>query len=159
WGEANPAAVSAGAFPTFEPVMVNLGTGFAGKTLRVRFRSGSDSNGVAAGFLLDDLSVTGITTTPCVTLAPDALQCRPTADAGAAMTVTERTAGTLPGSYRQTPGTTPPALLWTQTSGPFIALMPSAAVAQPTFVAPEVAADSTATFPFTATGIQGSSSA
>jgi MYXO-CTERM domain-containing protein len=158
WGQANPAAFAAGSFPTYETVTVNLGTAFANKTVRVRFRSGSDGANASTpvGFLLDNLAVTGITNTPFVKLVADRLKCVPTADAGTPITVNERTIGALSGSVTQTPGTTPPTLLWTQTSGPAIALSDPTA-AQPTFTAPDVPADTTAGFTLTATGIQGTS--
>jgi MYXO-CTERM domain-containing protein len=155
WGRANPASVTAGGL-AFDTVTANLGTTFASKTIRIRFRSGSDLGGAFTGFILDDISFTGITNTPFVKLVADRLKCVPTANAGAPITVNERAAGMLGGSVTQTPGTTPPKLLWAQTSGPAIALS-DPTVAQPTFVAPDVPADTTANFTLTATGIQGTS--
>ena len=155
WGRANPASVAAGGL-VYDLVTANLGTHFANKTIKIRFRSGSDSGGAFTGFILDDISVAGITNTPFVHLVADRVKCVPTANAGPPVTVNERTTGTLSGSFTQTAGTTPPSLLWTQTSGPAIALNDPTA-AQPTFVAPDVAADTTAGFTLTATGIQGTS--
>ena len=155
WGHLNPLSQSSGHFQ-FETVTANLGTTFASKTVRIRFRSGSDGGGNATGFFLDNITVTGTTNTPFVKLVADRLKCVPTADAGVSITVNERSPGTLPGSYSQTAGTTPPTLHWTQTSGPTFTLS-DPNVAQPTFVAPEVPADTPAAFTLTATGVQGTS--
>ena len=100
--------------------------------------------------------VNGITNTPFVRLVSDKPKCVPTADAGVAFTIDERTPGMLSGSYVQAQGT-PPTMHWEQKTGPAFVLSDPGA-AQPTFVAPDVPADATATFTFTATGIQGSSS-
>ena len=121
WGHLNPLSQSSGIFQ-FETVTANLGTAFANKTVRIRFRSGSDGGGNATGFFLDNITVTGTTNTPFIQLVADRLKCVPTADAGVSITVNERAPGTLPGSYSQTAGTTPPALHWTQTSGPTFTL-------------------------------------
>ncbi|HZX42945.1 MAG TPA: PKD domain-containing protein, partial [Myxococcaceae bacterium] len=56
----------------------------------------------------------------------------------------------------QTAGTTPPTLHWTQTSGPTFPLS-DPNVAQPTFLTPDVPADTSAAFTLTATGVQGTS--
>jgi MYXO-CTERM domain-containing protein len=156
WGHLNPLSQSSGVFQ-FERVTANLGAVSANKTVRIRFRSGSDSGGIATGFFLDNITVTGTTNTPFVKLVADRLKCRPTADAGVAITVNERSPGALSGSYTQTAATPPPTLHWTQTSGPTFTLS-DPNVAQPTFVAPDVPADTAAKFTLTATGIQGTSS-
>ena len=141
----------------FESVTANLGTIFANKTVLIRFRSGSDGGGNATGFFLDNITVSGTTNTPFVKLVADRLKCVPTADAGVAITVNERSPGALSGSYTQTAGTTPPTLHWSQTSGPTFTLS-DPNVAAPTFVAPDVPADTAANFTLTATGVQGTSS-
>ncbi len=156
WGHQNPLSLSSGVFQ-FEPVTANLGTTFANKTVRIRFRSGSDGGGNATGFFLDNISVSGTTNTPFVKLVADRLKCVPTADAGVAITVNERAPGALSGSFTQTAGTTPPTLHWSQTSGPTFTLS-DPNVAAPTFVAPDVPADTAAKFTLTATGVQGTSS-
>jgi uncharacterized protein (TIGR03382 family) len=143
------------SFPAVVHGTVNLGAAFAGKTVLIRFRSGSDSGGNATGFLLDNISVSGITNTPFSTVAADGLKCTPSAvSAGPAQTINERSQAQLAGTYTIA-GATPPTLAWTQVSGPAITLS-DPTIANPTFTVPEVTADAVATMKFTVTGISGS---
>lgn len=52
------------AFPAFDTVALNLGTTYAGKTVKVRFRLGTDQAGAATAWEIDDIAFTGITNTP-----------------------------------------------------------------------------------------------
>ena len=131
------------SFPAVVHGTVNLGAAFAGKTVLIRFRSGSDSGGNNTGFLLDNIGVTGITNTPFSTVAADGLKCKPSAvSAGPAQTIDERSQAQLAGTFTQR-GATPPTLAWTQVSGPTITLS-DPTIANPTFTVPEVTADTPA---------------
>ena len=143
-------------FPAVVHANLNLGAGFSGKTVLIRFRSGSDSGGNATGFLLDNIAVTGITNTPFSTVAADGLKCKPSAvSAGPDQTIDERSQAQLAGTYTITGPA--PTLAWTQVSGPTITLS-DPTIANPTFTVPEVAVDTPAQMKFTVTGIQGSAS-
>src|SRR5262249_16566295 len=152
YGGMNPAG-----FLNFDHVTLRLGTKFAGQTIQIRFRSGSDSSGHKTGFVLDNIASTGLTNSPFSTVHVDALKCKPSAvSAGPAQTINERDQAQLAGTYTEATGT--PTLLWTQLSGPAITLS-DPTKANPTFTVPEVTADTVATMKFTVTGIQGSGSA
>jgi hypothetical protein len=56
-------------------VTLNLGTAFAGETVRIRFRIGTDAAVGDLGWELDNLEFQGITNMPFPTLVPDASQC------------------------------------------------------------------------------------
>jgi len=49
-----------------------LGTAYAGKDVRLRFRVGSDESTGAPGWDVDDINVSGITGLPFTALVPDA---------------------------------------------------------------------------------------
>jgi large repetitive protein len=63
------------AFPNPETVELQLGTAFAGKTFRIRFRAGSDNVNGARGWEIDNVAFTGIVGMPFPTLVPDAGHC------------------------------------------------------------------------------------
>jgi hypothetical protein len=67
-------------YPNYLDVAVNLGTKLAGKTVKVRFRIGTDPGGSAAGWDIDNVSFSGITNAPFPSLVDDATTCK---DAGA----------------------------------------------------------------------------
>jgi hypothetical protein len=71
-------------YPAMQAVTLNLGTAYAGKTVRLRFRIGTDQGTGAGGWDLDDLAFTGITNTPFDTIVNDPPGCTPAAgsDAG-----------------------------------------------------------------------------
>jgi hypothetical protein len=62
-------------FPVLTPVTLNFGTVFAGLTVQVRFRIGTDAGGVQSGWLLDDIEVDGITNTPFPIQIPEPSIC------------------------------------------------------------------------------------
>lgn len=124
-------------YPAFNLETVNLGTTYAGKSLRFRFRIGSDDAAAAKGWELDDISFSGITNRPFSSVASDPNTCTnqaPTATIGPNVEVDERSQVTLVGG-----GTDPDGdaltLTWTQVSGPAITITNGA------FTAPEVTAD------------------
>ena len=57
-------------YPARDPVTLNLGTAYAHQTVRIRFRVGTDSYGGDPGWEVDNISVSGITNNPFVTLVP-----------------------------------------------------------------------------------------
>ncbi len=67
-------------YPNYLDAAVNLGTKLAGKTVKVRFRIGTDPGGSAAGWDIDNVSFSGITNTPFPSLVDDEATCN---DAGA----------------------------------------------------------------------------
>ncbi len=66
-------------FPALATVNVNLGTTYAGKTVRVRFRIGADEASGGAGWQVDDLVVNNITNQPFNALIGDPTVCAPVA--------------------------------------------------------------------------------
>ncbi len=59
-------------FPEYEPVTLDLGDAYAGKTVLVRFRMGTDEGTASVGWDVDDIAFTGITNTPFAARVPDA---------------------------------------------------------------------------------------
>lgn len=55
----------------FVTTTASLGTGYAGKTVKLRFRIGTNDQGSATGWELDQLDFTGITNTPFSSHAPN----------------------------------------------------------------------------------------
>ncbi|PTL83911.1 hypothetical protein DAT35_10655 [Vitiosangium sp. GDMCC 1.1324] len=130
------------SYPAFTKATVSLGTTYAGKTVRIRFRIGTDDSTGATGWDLDDLQLEGVVNKPFATLVAHRGMCinrAPVADAGPAQTVNERRQVTLSGS-----GTDPEGGVltyeWKQTTGTPVTLS-DASVPKPTFVAPEVTGD------------------
>jgi MYXO-CTERM domain-containing protein len=71
-------------YPTLTPVKLDLGTKLAGKSVKVRFRIGTDDASGAEGWDIDNLSFGGITNLPFSTIVDNAAICGPAAaDAGA----------------------------------------------------------------------------
>lgn len=63
-------------FPTLEPASLDLsGLGLAGKSVKVRFRVGSDVSVGANGWLVDNIDVQGVTNLPFTTFGDDAQSC------------------------------------------------------------------------------------
>jgi hypothetical protein len=67
-------------WPSFANVSLNLGTAFAGKDIKIRFRIGADDSTGAPGWDVDDISVGGITNQPFSALAPNACTVKPEKD-------------------------------------------------------------------------------
>ncbi|NTX13749.1 tandem-95 repeat protein [Myxococcus sp. CA056] len=129
-------------FPTLDPATLDLGTTYAGKTVQIRFRIGTDNFVGATGWALDNLSFSGIDNTPFTSLAADNNVCLnrpPVANAGPDQTVPERTAVTVAGSATDADGN-PLTYTWTQFSGTAVTLS-GADTATVTFTSPEVASD------------------
>jgi hypothetical protein len=62
-------------FPARQHLTLSLGTAFAGETVWIRFRIGTDEAVGDLGWELDNLEFQGITNLPFPTLVPDASQC------------------------------------------------------------------------------------
>ncbi|QSQ15391.1 myxosortase-dependent M36 family metallopeptidase [Myxococcus landrumensis] len=129
-------------FPTLMPATLDLGTTYAGQTVQIRFRIGTDDGTSAEGWTLDNLSFRGIDNTPFTGFVADNNVCvnrPPVANAGPDLTVDERTPVTVAGSGTDADGNTL-TYTWTQTTGPAVAL---AGTDTPTvtFTAPDVPAD------------------
>jgi len=80
-GSDNPIAgrqaysgVSAG-YPARVPVTLNFGAAFAGQTVMVRFRIGTDDAASQIGWSIDDIEVDGITNTPFPVQIPEPSTC------------------------------------------------------------------------------------
>ena len=75
-GRGAYAGQSAG-YPALATVNVNLSTTYANQAVRIRFRIGCDAGVGAGGWLLDNLSFTGLLNTPFTTLVTDITDCSP----------------------------------------------------------------------------------
>ena len=64
-------------WPNFATVTRNLGTAFANQTIQIRFRIGADESTGAPGWDIDNVTVTGITTTPFTALVAETGSCTP----------------------------------------------------------------------------------
>jgi hypothetical protein len=80
-GGANPlngrmafSGVSPG-FPALAPLTLSFGNLFAGLTVQFRFRLGADDNTAFAGWIIDDIAVSGITNTPFPSLVSEPSMC------------------------------------------------------------------------------------
>ncbi|PTL84442.1 myxosortase-dependent M36 family metallopeptidase [Vitiosangium sp. GDMCC 1.1324] len=130
------------SYPAFTSATADLGTTYAGKTVRIRFRIGTDDGTAAPGWDLDDLQFEGITNTPFTQVVDHRGVCinrPPVADAGPGQTVNERKRVTLSGDGTDPEGGTL-THAWTQVAGPAVTLS-GADTRTPTFLAPEVTED------------------
>ncbi|MFO0592447.1 MAG: M36 family metallopeptidase [Polyangiaceae bacterium] len=142
------------AWPNTNTVTLNFGTVFANKTVKIRFRIGSDA---AAGYpdykgwFFDDIAVSGITNKPFRSVKANAKVCAnlsPAANAGPDLIVNEGDNVELNGLMSTDPENDPMSYNWVQTAGPPANLV-SFASAKPHFVAPQVAMDTQLTFALT----------
>lgn len=139
-------AKSAG-YPAFVSETVDLGTRYAGQTVRFRFRIGADDSAAAKGWEIDDIRFAGLTNLPFSAVVSDPNTCTnaaPVATVGMNLDVEERTEVTLGGSATDADGDAV-TLAWTQVGGPMVTLT------EGRFTAPEVSADTLLEFEFTAT--------
>ena len=75
-GAATPAFVGRiVGWPNFTTVSFNLGTAYANQNAQIRFHTGSDDSTGAPGWDIDDVSISGITTTPFTALVPETGTC------------------------------------------------------------------------------------
>ncbi|MFY1827745.1 myxosortase-dependent M36 family metallopeptidase [Myxococcus fulvus] len=129
-------------FPNLVAATLNLGTTYAGKTVQLRFRVGTDNATGTTGWAIDNIAFTGITNTPFTSLVADTGVCfnrPPVTNAGPDLTVDERTLVTVEGSGTDADGDSL-TFQWTRVSGAAVTLS-GATTPTVTFTAPEVAAD------------------
>ena len=142
-GDDNPLSgrmAFAGALEAWTPVTLDLGTALAGKTVKIRFRLGSDGGTSDAGWDIDDLSFAGITNKPFPSLIDDASVCKgvPIAVAGPAQTVAPEAAVALDASGSSDPDKDPITFAWEQLDGPEVELAAPTTDAKTGFKAPKV---------------------
>ena len=142
-GDDNPLSgrlAFAGLLEDWTPVTIDLGTALAGKTVKIRFRLGSDGGTSSAGWDIDDLAFSGITNKPFPSLVDDASICKgvPVAVAGPAQTVAPEAAVTLDGSGSSDPDKDPITFAWEQLDGPEVELTAPTTDAKTGFTAPKV---------------------
>jgi len=140
-GRSAIAGTTAG-FPALLPASLDLGTSYAGKTVRIRFRIGADNGAAATGWVLDDLAFSGITNTPFTKICSDTGACAnslPVVSAGPDVMADERTVVTLKGSAIDFDNDAL-TYTWARVSGPAVTLT-GANTLGPSFTAPEVTTD------------------
>ncbi len=152
-GGANPiggrkafVGKSAG-YPAFITQTLDLGTQYAGKAIKLRFRIGSDDAAALKGWEVDDLDFTGLTSKPFPKVETDPNVCSngiPVVTVGPDQVVNEGAAVKLPGTATDPDGDAL-VVTWTQTGGSTVALD-----ANNGFIAPTVLADTLLTFELTA---------
>jgi MYXO-CTERM domain-containing protein len=128
-------------YPTLAAVSVDLGTMLAGKSIKVRFRIGSDTGTGSPGWLIDNIGFQGITNKPFPAQQADTATCTglPLASAGIDQSVPINAMVTLDGSGSSDPVAGPKSLAyaWDQLAGPAVTLSDATAV-KPTFTAPAI---------------------
>jgi MYXO-CTERM domain-containing protein len=132
-------------YPAFNLETVDLGTRYAGQTVWLRFRIGSDDAAAAKGWEVDEIAFHGITNTPFPTVVSDPNTCTngaPTATLPPPLEVNEGTVVTLSAITSDPDGDTV-TQTWTQRSGPMVTLNGG------TFTAPFVSEDTMMTFDLT----------
>jgi hypothetical protein len=115
-------------YPALRAQAVNFGASFAGKTVRIRFRVGSDSAVSAPGWEVDDIQINGAAAPLFGALVAQSATCntQPIANAGLSQTVPEFGAAPafppttvfLDGSASIDPNGDPLTYRWTQLTGP-----------------------------------------
>ncbi|MEZ4404246.1 MAG: M36 family metallopeptidase [Kofleriaceae bacterium] len=136
------------AYPATDTVSLDFGPQFSGQTVQLRFRVGTDQAVGGGGWELDDLTFTGITTTPFPVLAPEGPTCQvaPLVNAGPDQAVSVGASVALGGTATD-PNGDGVTVAWTQTAGPAVTLS-GADTLTPTFTAP--ATPTSLTFALTA---------
>ena len=146
-GGRNAFGAANASFPDFDNVTLNLGTALAGQAVLIRFRIGTDAAVGAPGWTIDNIAFTGIDNTPFTTVVPHAGMCQepPVANAGPDALVRGARDVILDASASTDPNGDPMTFLWTQTSGPPVALL-NANTAFAAFRSPELTHNEALTF-------------
>jgi large repetitive protein len=129
-------------YPAFETATIDLGNTYAGKTVHLRFRIGSDDAAAEKGWEVDDLRFIGLAVRPFPSVIIDPNLCtnqRPVVAAGEPLVVPEGTEVTLSNSATDPDGE-PVVVTYEQLSGPVVSMN------GPTFIAPTVDAETEMTF-------------
>jgi hypothetical protein len=134
-------------YPSMLTTTVNLGSAFANKAVRVRFRIGTDVGGPGVGWEIDNIAFSGVVNQPFDALVASTGACPstatpPTALAGPNQSVLQNAAVTLDGTSSTTPNGGTLTYTWVQIGGPSVSLNTPTS-AKPTFTAPAVAPTST----------------
>lgn len=131
WGGTNPS------WPATDTITLDLGDAFAGRTVRLGVRIGTDQATSDHGFDLYRFAATGITNTPFPAHQPQVDACGPAlvADAGPDRSVVTGEAVELDGSATVGPTGVPLSFTWTQVDGPPVTLTGADQVSA-SFVAP-----------------------
>ena len=148
------AAISPG-YPAFVTTTYNLGTQFAGLLATtttgfvVRYRIGTDVNGRADGWEIDDIAITGSAARPFRSLLPNKCNFttipgqtnrRPTAAIGTQAAVPERSLVTLTGAASADLDGDTLQYFWSQLSGPVAVITQDPNSPTMSFTAPDVPA-------------------
>ena len=77
-GASRPAFVNRNVgWPSFVNASLNLGTSYTGQNVRIRFRIGADDTTGAPGWDIDNINITGLTSTPFTALVGESAACNP----------------------------------------------------------------------------------
>jgi large repetitive protein len=138
------------SWPAQDTLVLDLGTELAGRTVKIRFRIGTDDSSGEFGWEIDNFQVQGIDNRPFGSLVGDAAVCHappapPVASAGPDQTVEEGEFVTLDATGSSDASNDPLAFTWTQMAGPRV-MLEGASTLRPTFIAPDVDQETTLTF-------------
>ncbi|HUQ03688.1 MAG TPA: myxosortase-dependent M36 family metallopeptidase [Kofleriaceae bacterium] len=146
-GRAAYVSQSAG-YPAFATRTIDFGNTYLGRSVIVRFRVGADLGTSSAGWDLDDIQVSGVSSAPFAALVAQPASCNnaPVANAGFSRAVGEFTPSpafgpvtvSLDGSASFDGDGQPLTYAWQQILGPTVALS-DATARIPTFIAPSIA--------------------